>query len=339
MADNLLPRVAHDILRVDRRSCPVSPAIDWVTDLYAFVAEAYNIGSTADVDFRRVRTVRTPLGGTAYYAVSESFVTEYCAHVEATMGPKAAWKAPRFLAWYFGRLQARGVLKKNPAERYMTLLRPRRQAPRPFKRIDLLTASEAARVRKVLYRWQAQTGLPYGLMFDIFIETGLRVGELLGVTPNRIGDGAIYIHKRKNGHPHTAFILPETAEKLRKHLAGLPPGSTRVWVARSGRRKVHYLRWARILAKATIEAGVAKHVTPHSLRHFCATQLAIARVPHEVIQQILGHADIKSTMRYIHVPTDTQQRASESTTVKAVRVLTRLLIPREVNQGHGADMA
>jgi integrase len=44
-------------------------------------------------------------------------------------------------------------------------------------------------------------------------------------------------------------------------------------------------------------------VTPHVLRHTCATRLLRAKVPIELVQRILGHSDIATTLRYSH-PTD-----------------------------------
>ena len=43
-------------------------------------------------------------------------------------------------------------------------------------------------------------------------------------------------------------------------------------------------------------------VTPHVLRHFCASQLYLGGMDLIAIQATLGHAWIATTMQYVHVP-------------------------------------
>lgn len=54
-------------------------------------------------------------------------------------------------------------------------------------------------------------------------------------------------------------------------------------------------------------AGITKsHVTIHSLRHSYATHLLEAGVPLTVLQKLLGHADVKTTLRYVHLSKEAQ---------------------------------
>ena len=41
----------------------------------------------------------------------------------------------------------------------------------------------------------------------------------------------------------------------------------------------------------------------HSLRHTCASRLARAGVPIVVVKEWLGHKDIQTTLRYVHMDT------------------------------------
>ena len=60
----------------------------------------------------------------------------------------------------------------------------------------------------------------------------------------------------------------------------------------------------RILARAAEDAGIAKGVTPHWLRHSHATHARRKGVKLEVIQSTLGHASLSTTRRYLHVDPD-----------------------------------
>lgn len=138
-----------------------------------------------------------------------------------------------------------------------------------------------------------------GAIVSVLLHQGLRVSELCGLDVSDIGNErghqTIQI-TRKGGERQVMALAPNAAaavSRYREEFAPEGPLFSDGGGERMTRHQVAYL-----IAAAAKDAEIDKRLSPHSLRHTCATQLLDEGVPIRDVQVFLGHASPTTTQRY-----------------------------------------
>jgi integrase/recombinase XerD len=87
---------------------------------------------------------------------------------------------------------------------------------------------------------------------------------------------------------------------LRPKLVRAVPDAEYVFVSRGGRGLTREMLWI-LVKKYVRRAGLNAKVSPHTLRHSFATHLLSGGADLRTVQELLGHANIRTTQHYTHV--------------------------------------
>lgn len=103
----------------------------------------------------------------------------------------------------------------------------------------------------------------------------------------------------KNKQSRSLFITEPLISRLKK-MIGDRSENELVFKNLLG-RKMYAQDFSKDLRRAATLAGITKRVHPHLFRHTYGTNLYMATEDIGLVQVVLGHKDIKSTMIYIHI--------------------------------------
>ncbi len=149
----------------------------------------------------------------------------------------------------------------------------------------------------------------YRAVILLSVEAGLRAGEVRGLQWGDIRDGLLTIRRGLDSQTNEV-ILPKhdksrivpISPRLAATLAALPKRGIWVCCREDGSPLTYLVDHYRGLVRLYKKAGVSVPRSPvHALRHTFGTVSAAKGVPMPVLQELMGHAEVNTTRRYIDV--------------------------------------
>jgi integrase/recombinase XerD len=200
---------------------------------------------------------------------------------------------------YFGFLLGETLVVADPSERLQT--------PRAWRGLpDVLSVPEVARLLESPdlshpLAWRDRA------MLEFAYASGVRVSELIDLRLR-----SLFLEEEfatvfgKGGKERLVPIGRRAVGALSLYLREVRPGlergrgEGRVFLNARGRPLTRMGVW-KILRGHVERAGIAKAVSPHTLRHSFATHLLEGGADLMAVQEMLGHADVSTTQVYTHV--------------------------------------
>lgn len=176
---------------------------------------------------------------------------------------------------------------------------------------EILSRDEARRLLSQPNR-RYPTGLRNYVMMAVMYRAGLRVAEVLGLEPQHVDArrSQIRVEGGKGDKDRTIPVEPWLIDAIKswqtvrgdvQKKAGAKWQKTRSVFCTLKGRKLND-RYVRAMVKRETEAaGIEKDIHPHTLRHTYASELLEDGFTIREVQDLLGHADLSTTMIYTHV--------------------------------------
>ncbi|MBS0604301.1 MAG: site-specific tyrosine recombinase XerD [Verrucomicrobia bacterium] len=175
-------------------------------------------------------------------------------------------------------------------------------SPRMWQLIpEVLTISEVDLLLKAPDDSTAD-GARDSAILKVIYASGLRVSEVCGLNLHDVDDQIVRV-RGKGGKERVVPIAKLAVEAIDHYLGRYRTQTdkeTALFVSSKGKRIDRTMVWKKVKAYARA-AGIAKEISPHTLRHSFATHLLENGADLRVIQEMLGHSSIATTDRYTHI--------------------------------------
>ncbi|UTT42279.1 tyrosine-type recombinase/integrase [Exiguobacterium aurantiacum] len=200
----------------------------------------------------------------------------------------------RALRAFYNFIYRKRLISTNPMED-IKLLKDR------HKMIDALENSEIEKLLKVMRDEKTFVGFRDEVIFLVFLDTGIRLSELVGIEIGDIRGDELLVRKTKNNFERTVYLSEFTQQQLKRYLVIRGQLDTdALFINRdNGPLKSHSIQ-GRFTRYGQL-AGIEKRVSPHTFRHTMAKRMVMEGIDAFSLMHLLGHTDITVTKRYVNL--------------------------------------
>ena len=148
------------------------------------------------------------------------------------------------------------------------------------------------------------SGIREKAVIELLYASGLRVSELVSLSLYDVDDGFVRV-KGKGGKERLVPIGQKALQAIDVYLTAVrdrfkSETENHLFLNAKGKPMDRIQIW-RMIKRLAKKAGLARPLSPHTLRHSFATHLLERGADLRVIQEFLGHSNIKTTDRYTHI--------------------------------------
>lgn len=241
-------------------------------------------------------------GLTELTAVQRHHISRYMLHLKE-QGRKAATLSRHIVSVraFFLYLVTEGLIVNNPSI-YMEAPKQEKKPPSILSVADISMLLETPNSASA-------TGKRDKAMLELIYATGIRVSELVSLNLEHINMQMGFIQCIGTGLRErivpfgrlAADALTDYLQTGRNELLTLRESESALFLNHLGTRLTRQGFW-KTIKKYAKEAGIEEEITPHTLRHSVAAHLLDNGADIRAIQELLGHADISTTLKYTKVP-------------------------------------
>jgi site-specific recombinase XerD len=170
-------------------------------------------------------------------------------------------------------------------------------AKRPKTLPVILSSAEVLRVFAVIH------SVKYKAIIATAYAAGLRISEVCSLSVSDIDSQRMRIHIRSGKGKKDRYVMlgESLLTLLRQYYQAVRPQGGYLFPGQQPQRHISTASVSRVLQKVIRETGLSKKVTMHTLRHCFATHLMEAGTDIRILQVLLGHSSIGTTLRYTHI--------------------------------------
>jgi site-specific recombinase XerD len=214
------------------------------------------------------------------------------------------------LRQFFKFLHRNEYMLVNPMEEYTPDIKAHQTQKEIFTRDEMSIFLDSIDINE-------RNGLRDRSIFELMYSSGLRISEVvkLELADVDLNERVLLVKEGKGGRDRfvpfsevaSVFIRRYIKTDRKRHIRFCKSDDAAVFIGQHGRLSTQVIR---IYFKTYLEAsGIErKNLSPHSIRHSCATHLLEAGADVRYVQELLGHEYIQTTVKYTHLMIESLKR-------------------------------